>query len=409
MNSAHQSLAGTCLLVAFGCGSAFAQSGVVPLPARVFEDNLQSHGARPYVIEDFHVIAWPSPQGVPMEIERSGVLALVVGPADSRATDSRWRDVVRRSGERSPARRLELRLNNGHVLPGTLLAEDKIILWRYPRLGSFPIDLEQIDSVRLIEGAEIPTAKALDVVLLANGDSIEGLILELADPLPIERTVGETTTTIEIPLDRVAAFSLVNPQVAPTGILVWTDDGARFSAKDVRVGDDGYVRLLSPSPSAHREVEFQTENLRGVLFKPKAIVPLARLTAEVDVGEAQGLRHWAPPPRIAPGFWPLGAATIELDGPIRARWTLPAAGCTFAARAELPIDSNQGNYDLVVRDGGSEVYRKRFDRNTPIHRILLKLSSTELEIELKMGEGGPVQDNLLLHDALLRLPNTGGP
>lgn len=394
-------------LAAFCGGSSFAQVIEVPLPARVIGSGLESHSARPFVIDDVRVIAWPSPHGVPKAFARANVLAIVVGPADSRATDSRWRDVERRSGERSPSKRPELRLNNGHVLPGSLLQEGETIFWRYPRLGTFPTDLEKIDSMRLIEGAEIPKPGALDVVLLANGDSIEGLVLELADPLPIERTVGETASIIEIPLERVAAFALVNPPAHPSGIHVWTSDGAIFSVEEIRVGDDGYVRLIRPSPSAHREVEFQVEALRGVLFEPQSLIPLAELEAQVDTGQAKGIRPWAPPPKIAPGFWPLGAASVQLNGPIRARWKLPAAGCTFAARAELPIDSIQGDFDLVVRDGGEEVFRQHFDRNEPIHRILVELNSRDLEIELEMGGGGPVQDDLLLHDAVLRLPKVG--
>ena len=397
-----------CLLATLLCAGAVAQDTDVPLPARVITNDLETHSARPFVIEDSHVIAWSKPTGIPTPIERADVLAIVVGPADSRATDSRWRDVVRRSGERSAVRGPELRLHNGHVIPGTMVARDDTIYWRHPRLGTFPIDVEEVSALRLVEGVDIPIAETLDQVVLANGDSIEGLILELADPLPIERTIGEETTITKIPMERVAAIALVNPPIDPTGILVWTDDGARFSVEDVLVGDDGYVRIVRPSPSAHAEVEFQGQSLRGILFDPGAVIPLASLEAQVDVGKAKDIRHWAPPPRIAPGFWPLGAAEIELDGPIRARWTLPEKGCTVSARAELPIDAIHGNFELVVRDGGTEVLRRRVDRNEPVHRILHQLTSNELEIELEMGEGGPVQDDLLLHDAVVTLPRNEG-
>ena len=58
----------------------------------------------------------------------------------------------------------------------------------------------------------------------------------------------------------------------------------------------------------------------------------------------------------------------------------------------------------VGRDGGEEVFRRHFDRENPIHRILVELKSRELEIELEMGGGGPVQDDLILNDAIFRLP-----
>ena len=139
-------------------------------------------------------------------------------------------------------------------------------------------------------------------------------------------------------------------------------------------------------------------------MNPKELVPLSQISPKVDSGLASGIRSWTPPPVVAEGFWPLGAATIDFHGPMRSRWSLPEGGGMFSAIAELPIDSNRGDFELVIRDGGREVLRTRINAENPICPIRVRLDSSELELEIEMANGGPIQDSLHLHEAVLMLP-----
>ena len=386
--------------------SALAQDGV-PLPGRVLDRGLNVVTARPFVVDQYRVIAWPSPGGVPTETALGDTLAIVIGPNSARAANARWHDVISRSNERADSTNTEIRFANGQVFPGNIIASGDQLQWRHKRLGEFNINLEDIRSLRLIEGVEIPKALTSDVIMLANGDQLEGLVMDLTDPLPIEREAEDgTLTTIEVPLERVASIALVNPPTSPSGVRIWLSDGTIFDAEQIRVGDDGYAQFIRPLVSETRELEMAVEYLRGVLFDPRRVVPLASLEAKVDAGSAEGLRAWSPEPIPGRGTWPLDAPELRIDGPSRTSWQLPMPGCTFATTAELPVNAPLGVFDLVVRDGDREIQRTRMDRDNPLVRIVHRLESRELQVELEMSTSGPVHNDLVLHEAILLLPET---
>ncbi len=382
------------------------QSFEVPLPARVITRSLERIPSRPFRITSDTVILREKPSSPEFDHPRSDVLAIVIGPADSRSINSRWRSDTKQSGERGVRLQPEVRFVDGQVLPGSLDSEDGIIVWNSVLLGRYPIVLEDISWIRFQKNTVVPEANAEDIVVLKNGDRIIGLVSELADPLLIEGS--DSGSVVTVPLDRVASISLVNPEVPPSGIRIWTSEGSVFSVQDVSVDyakEDGFVQVNGPVLSRKQEIVFPVRNLRGILMRPEQLVPLSDITPEVDTGLASGIRSWAPPPVIAKGFWPMGAATIDLHGPIRVRWSLPSSGCMFSAIAELPIDSTRGDFNLILRDGDREILRQRINSENPICPIRVRLDSSDLALEIEMAEGGPIQDSLHLHEAVLMLPS----
>lgn len=388
--------------VSTSAGFAIAQD--VPLPTRIFDRSLEPIAAHPLEINASEVIAGAARAEESARLPRTEVLAVVVGPRNSRETDSRWRDVLRRSRERSGRRRAELRMVDGQVLSGHLLTSNGSNAWHHTRLGSIPINLEETAAIRFVDGVTLPAASDLDVVVLRNGDRITGFIEAFTDPLMVEQE--EETKAISIPLERVAAMAMVNPAVAGSGTRLWTADGSIFDVEEVLVGEDGYVRAIRPRVNPTREVEFRLRQLRGISFDPARLLPLAGFVSMIDVETNRAVRPWAPPARTGSGFWPLNAPTIELSGPIRVRWTLPERGCIVATTAELPIDSIHGDFELIVRDGEREVARHRLNQSHPEVRLRVELQSDTLELELGLGQNGPVHDDLLLHEALVLLPSS---
>ena len=379
------------------------QSFEVPLPARVITRSLERIPSRPFSITSDTVFISEKPSSPKFEHPLNDVLAIVIGPANSRSINSRWRSEITQSGERETRLQSEACFVDGQILPGTLEFEGERVTWNSIQLGRYPITLEDISWIRFKKNVRVPVAEAEDIVVLTNGDRIVGLVTEIADPLPIERSDGESV--VNVPLNRVAALSLVNPEVPPSGLRIWTSEGSVFSAKKILVDEEGYVTVESPSLSSKKEISFPVRKLRGILMNPEELLPLSKISPQVDSGLATGIRSWTPPPVVAKGFWPMGAATIDFYGPMRARWSLPEAGVIFSAIAELPIDSNRGDFDLVIRDGGREVFRTRINSENPICPIRVRLDSSDLELEMEMANGGPIQDSLHLHEAVLMLPS----
>jgi len=379
----------------------------VPLPARVLVRSLEAVAAHPVEISQDEVIVHPIKDEMLRRLSPEDVLGLVVGPRSSRESDSRWRSVLRRSGERSLRRLPEWRLVDGQVFSGSLRLTADPPTWTHSRLGSIKIDLERTASIRLVDGVDLPAVSNHDVIMLRNGDRVEGFVLELSDPLKIEQETEGKVRTVSIPLQRVAAIALVNQMRGATGTRIWTSDGSVVQAESVLIGLDGYVKLIKPREKPTREVEFRREHLRGVVFDASRLIPLASLAATLDTEASKNLRPWAAPPVVEKGFWPLDAAAITISGPARVRWELPKAGCVVAATAELPIDSIHGDYELVLRDGGREVQRFTMNQEAPLVRLRVELESKMLELELTTGQRGPVHDDLVLHEGVVLLPEKG--
>ena len=141
-----------------------------------------------------------------------------------------------------------------------------------------------------------------------------------------------------------------------------------------------------------------------MVFDARRITPLAGLPITVEPGLAGPIRSWIPEPSIEPGNWAWNAAPIRLTGPLRAEWRLPVAGCRVAATLELPLDSDQGRLEAVIRDGGREVRRITLDAENPVHRIVVPLETDRLGLEIEMGADGPFHDVVTLREAIVVRP-----
>ena len=107
-------------------------------------------------------------------------------------------------------------------------------------------------------------------------------------------------------------------------------------------------------------------------------------------------------PTVAPGTWALDAAPLELDGPVLL--TYPAQLVTtrlVAVAYRIPTARLAGSVDMVIRSGGKELLRERFESNRARVEIRVDLPVAPFEIELQPADGNAVGDTVTLERAVL--------
>ncbi|MFM7262015.1 MAG: hypothetical protein ACKO3W_15605 [bacterium] len=185
--------------------------------------------------------------------------------------------------------------NDGQRLPGTFRIANGTAVWDHRWIGTIPVSLDRISSLRMIADRRAPGSAEGDTILLLNGDVVRGFIDTIADEITVspldspvgsggvfnsgslpkpERLVqdsGEPTPKSEvvtpagngdpdrdagdpdrekrasdraletpngdrrrIPMERVAALTLAEMPTEPrSGTEVWTSDGSIVGAENL--------------------------------------------------------------------------------------------------------------------------------------------------------------------------------
>jgi hypothetical protein len=332
-----------------------------------------------------------------------------------------------------------LELTDGQRLTGALvpLAPDapaeEIVRWLHPLLGAMEFRLDDIHRIVLSPEQVPPQASAgtADVVILANGDRIEGFVGGVGAALTLE--VGEQQRTI--PLDRIAGIILANPPEPMRGIVVYLRDGSIIACDQLAAADDGQVVIIPRALAGQPEVQPGSESaairlplveVAAMSLDAESLSPLAALEIASQI-PAEG-RRWVPPlRRHGPAHALLGAPDLEFPGPMTVDWVLPTGAAWFAARAELPRTMwNWGNCELIVslvsgsgsRESASEVFRSQLNAETPLAEIHLNLPEAarqaggrgpfRLRVRIDPGLYGPIQDQVVLRRPLVLLATPPG-
>ncbi len=309
--------------------------------------------------------------------------------------------------EAAPAVRRQgmLRLGDGQRFPGEALSGakpgDDMVAWNHATLGRLEVPLDRIESVAFTAGAVPLRPEGADVVLLANGDRVEGFVTALGDPVSIEIDDDGYGRTVEVPLERVAAISLVAPRKKPKGRRVWLSDGTVIDVAQVRLGDDGIVRLSGlPFATERGMPTVPLSSVAAILFDPQVFIPFAVLKPARVEGPAT--RYLVPPPRKLDELAALELSRLEFRGPLTVTYELPAGSTYFLAEARLaPPARSWGDCELVIRDDGQEVFRARLNRAQPTASISVPAKGPTLTIEITEGRNGPIHDHVILHRAML--------
>ena len=371
---------------------------------RVIDESLTARIGDPVRIEDSRVLIFDGPPGLPSIIPSEKLLAIVTTPTTSRSTYLSDRNASSRSGDDAPISVPYLELVDGQRFPGTLRpgAEGEPV-WRSAWLKDIPFDLDRISRINLSEdGRSAPVAVDADVVVLANGDRIEGLVADIDHDVEIEvdRPDGETASLV-IPLDRIASISLVNPMETGTGAMTWLRGGHRILSESVRILGDGYVSLLSPRVGGGT-AEIPLDFLVATVVDADRVLPLAgQDVLSLEPGPAGELRPWIPEPTSSPGHHAFDAAPIRMDGPLRVTFDLPSRGGRLATTLERPMEIGPGRLIFRVLDDGREIHSLIVDDGDPIHPIVVDFESDRLGFEIDPGEDGHFHDSVVLREAII--------
>jgi hypothetical protein len=219
----------------------------------------------------------------------------------------------------------------------------------------------------------------------------------------------------ELALDRVQEVALANPPAAgpDQGAVAWLRDGSVIACRVIRTTRAGELVLSatlqeSEAPDtraeSHPRGAMRLDDLLAISFRASGatLVPLA--TLPMPEQKPAGERRWSrPATAIEPARAVLGAADIDLPGPMSVTWNLPAGTTRLSAAAELPRQNwTWGDCDLVVltgdAQGDKELFRQRLNAESPRAAIAAAIDpgATHLTVRLEAGPGGPVQDHAVL-------------
>ncbi len=297
-----------------------------------------------------------------------------------------------------------LRLADGQRFPGEALSGARagvdVLAWNPSSwLGRLEVPLERVESVVFVPGGELPDPGGADMLLLTNGDRLEGIITALGDPVALE--LARDGETIELPLGRVVSVRMATPPRKPGGRRLWLVDGTVVDASEVTVGDDGRIALHDvPFATEDQPRRIELSSVMGVLFHPQGFVPLAAMRP--DQVEGPPTRYVVPHPRLLDETAALGLARVEFIGPLSVRYSLPHGASWLSAEAELPLEARAyGNFDLVIRDDQREIFSGRLSAENPRSTINAPLRGSALTVEITEGSSGPVQDHVVLLNAFV--------
>jgi hypothetical protein len=284
------------------------------------------------------------------------------------------------------------------------------LAWSTPLLGRLRVPLEALRRVVLKETAATAEFDQLeDVLVLANGDRTTGLLERLWPDVVLD--VEGQLRTFE--LTAIASITLANPDSDRVGSRVWLSDGSIVAVDRLATTGDGVrLDLAAPLDTGDRPLAALTMNeILAVAFESGGVRPLADLGAP----RWEPIADWTLPPVVGnPDRTLLGSAEVELIGPVAASWALPSDVRRVAIRARLRDDCRVwGDCQVMIRVGEGQWQAARLHGEHPESTFTIDLPTAEasggrpLEVRVEAGEGGAIQDRVLLDGFILLASRAG--
>jgi hypothetical protein len=294
-----------------------------------------------------------------------------------------------------------------------------------------------LDAVRRIDLSEdAPPAtgdastQAGDTLALRNGDVLRGFVGSVWDGGELFFTLEPAEgASVRVPAPRVAQVRIAepaSPAVPGAGeARLWLGEQTLRVQNVSMQGESAsfaWVGIGQGDDASQAPVTLNAGRIRAIALAPARIAALAEQRI-VSTQCADG-RRWCPGAIVGPVLQTaLGAADIELPGPMDVTFALPSGASTFAASVELPESSRElASCEFVVLAQGEAGAAKELARVTlggdpeavqaggesmPRYSgdVVLQLpaGSTRLTLRLQPGPDGPALDRVLVRRALLAM------
>lgn len=310
----------------------------------------------------------------------------------------------------------QLHLADGQRYVGAVVADadltDDVVAWSHPSLGRLDFQLDEVRAVTMPANDAASSADGFraepdlaDVIVLRNGDELHGFVLAINDPIVIEQLGNgdDSGRIVELPIDRVASIAMITPTRPASGRRVWLNDGTIMAVHAITMSEQGEFEVTSRRhDSGTQTFHLSRGSVAAMLMHAERITPLSSITpTRVD---GPPTRYLLSDPAVLDDAPLLGTSRIEYRGPVTVHYGLPPGTVRFAAEAELPPESRMyGDFELVIRIDGREVERRSINAAHPTATINAEITGSELTIELREGDSGPVQNHLILRRAVLLL------
>lgn len=323
---------------------------------------------------------------------------------------------------RSVGGQSEMVMADGQRFPGSLAGAftdpsgGMRVVWKHLGLGAIDAPLDRVAGLSLQGGAPIPVAQASDVVRLANGDMIEGVVERIGEVFVIEKD-GQRR---EIPIDRIASCAFVTSPVPQLPVRVWQADGTVIDGTELRPVGDLAFALAGPHLLPGRSLVVLTaEELHGAMFaggSEARMVPLAALAPKAESASDVRLATQSPrAPEALDANPPLGLASLEVRGPVRLVYEVPKGSERLVGQLSVRDRLRQwAHAPVVVKQGSRELLAATLDASTPSLALDLRLdpalagADAALSIEIGEGERAAIGDVLVLDRAMLLVRGRGG-
>jgi hypothetical protein len=341
---------------------------------------------------------------------------------------------------------------DGQRLPGTFRFANGRPLWDHRWIGSIPLELDRISSLRMIADRTVPASVDADSILLVNGDLVRGFIDGIDESIrlaPLEGAVEErsgesidrratdapVTDSTEsdedrlegnsskqatqpseheehgeheggvrrIPIERVAALALAEmPPVPRKGIDIWTSDGSVVAANTLAFSDpmgwsfsldSEWLRAIRSRPTTDNQA---ADPLAGVLDRER-FLPLANCAARiVKDTESTSFRYGKDrPPRVRDSArYLLGCTEIDIEGPCAIVFDVPdgftRAGTIATGMIALKEPcSPDARVDLSIAFCGTTLDRIVLDGSNRCRVFTIRSSGDAVgEMTISVNDGG---------------------
>lgn len=274
------------------------------------------------------------------------------------------------------------------------------LVWQEPVLGELTLSLKSVLSIVKVDEPDKPSAasKTEDVIILANGDAMRGIIAGIdAVSISIQQQGGETA---KVPLESIRriTFAAVGPPAVSTarGYCVTLTNGSAVTVKDVKANDriatltlrDGNSRMAAMSAVA------SIEQVNGPVVWASSLTPVESIQKPfLDIPWPARMDRAVDGEPIRSGQR-IHSHGIGVHSYSQLTFAIDPSWLTFRTQYCIPGDKPYANVTVRIKLDGQVAHEKKDfgapDLSPPI--VLGLEGRKQITLEVDYGENYDVQD-----------------